>query len=316
MEDKDNRENKIKKSLKYSILDGSFYSVMVGFGESFFSAFAIFLKATNFEIGLLSSLPQALGSFLQIFSKHLIDIFKSRKLFVCTAAFIQGLIYILVALTFFFGTFSIYALILFVSIYYILGMVLSPAWTSWMGDLVNEKERGSYFGMRNKVTGFFFFISFIAAGYILQKFSVSGYVYLGFVALFAVAFISRIFSFIYLTKKFEPEYKQSEENYFSFTDFVRQSLLSTNYGVFVSYLCLMNFSVYVAAPFFTPYMLKDLAFDYRIFTVITAVSLVVKFLMMPVWGKLSDKYGTIKVLTLCGFLMPVLPLLWVFSANI
>jgi MFS family permease len=78
----------------------------------------------------------------------------------------------------------------------------------------------------------------------------------------------------------------------------------------------MNFSVYVAAPFFTPYMLKDLAFDYRIFTIITAVSLVAKFVMMPVWGKLSDKYGTIKVLTLCGFWMPLLPLLWVFSANI
>jgi MFS family permease len=316
MEKESDREDRIKKSLKYSVIDGSFYTAMVGFGESFFSAFAVFLKATNFQIGLLSSLPQALSAFLQIFSNKLISMFKSRKMLVCTAALIQSLMYILVALTFFFGKFSVYALIIFVSLYYVLGMTLNPAWTSWMGDLVSEKERGSYFGMRNRVTGFFFFVSFIAAGYILQKFSVSGYVYLGFVAIFAIALISRVFSFIYLTKKYEPEYVQLKENYFSFADFIKQSLLSTNYGTFVLYLCLMNFSIYVAAPFFTPYMLKDLAFDYRIFTIITAVAIITKFIMMPVWGKLSDKYGTIKVLTLCGFLMPICPLLWVFSADI
>ena len=161
MEKETDKEEKIRKSLKYSIIDGSFYTTMVGFGESFFSAFAVFLKATNFQIGILSSLPQALSAFLQIFSNKLIRTFKSRKLLVCTAALIQSLMYILVALTFFFGKFSVYALIIFVSFYYMLGMALNPAWTSWMGDLVNEKNRGSYFGMRNRITGFFFFISFI-----------------------------------------------------------------------------------------------------------------------------------------------------------
>ena len=79
-------------------------------------------------------------AFLQIFSNKLIRTFKSRKLLVCTAALIQSLMYILVALTFFFGKFSVYALIIFVSFYYMLGMALNPAWTSWMGDLVNEKK--------------------------------------------------------------------------------------------------------------------------------------------------------------------------------
>ncbi|HLC98962.1 MAG TPA: MFS transporter, partial [Candidatus Nanoarchaeia archaeon] len=65
-------EDKIRKSLKYSIMDGAFYSAMVGFGESFFSAFAIFLKASNLQIGLLGSLPIALGSVSQLYSNRLI----------------------------------------------------------------------------------------------------------------------------------------------------------------------------------------------------------------------------------------------------
>jgi len=63
-------------------------------------------------------------------------------------------------------------------------------------------------------------------------------------------------------------------------------------------------------------MLYDLKLNYTTFTIITAVALITKFAMMPVWGKLSDKYGTKKVLVLAGFLMPATPIFWIFSKNI
>ena len=62
------QDEKIQKSLRYSIFDGAFSAAMIGFGESFFVPFALFLKATSIQIGVLSSLPQALGSLLQLFS--------------------------------------------------------------------------------------------------------------------------------------------------------------------------------------------------------------------------------------------------------
>ena len=34
-------DEKIRKSLKYSILDGAFSASMIGFGESFFTAYAV-----------------------------------------------------------------------------------------------------------------------------------------------------------------------------------------------------------------------------------------------------------------------------------
>src|SRR3989338_532485 len=163
-------DDKVKRSLKYSILDGTFYSMMVGFGESFFSAFAVFLKATNIQLGLLGSLPQTLGSLSQFFSNRLIKLFNSRKRFVCIGALLEGLMYIPIALVFFLGKFQVYYLILFICIYWILGMILSPAWSSWMGDLVNEKERGVYFGRRNRIAGFASFVSLLIGGYILHNF--------------------------------------------------------------------------------------------------------------------------------------------------
>ena len=152
---------KIEKSLRYSILDGTFYSAMVGFGESFFSVFAVFLKANNIELGLIGSLPKTLGALLQLYSDKLLHILRSRKKLICISALLQGLMYIPIALVLFMGEFKVIHFIFFVSLYSVFAMILAPAWNSWMGDLVNEWERGSYFGKRNKITGFTAFVSFL-----------------------------------------------------------------------------------------------------------------------------------------------------------
>src|SRR3989344_5581873 len=166
----DKNDERIRKSLRYSILDGAFYAAMVGFGETFFQAFAVFLKATNTQLGLLGSLPQTLGSLSQLLSNRLIKFFRTRKRLICTSVLLEALIFIPIALVFFFGTLRVYHLIFFVSLYWILGMILVPAWSSWMGDLVDERKRGDYFGRRNRISGMVVLITFLVGGYILQRF--------------------------------------------------------------------------------------------------------------------------------------------------
>ena len=308
-------ERNINQTLKSSIKDGIFSSTMVGFGESFFSAFAVFLKANNIQLGLLGSLPQTLGSLSQLLSNKIIDYFKSRKKVVCIGAFLQALMYIPIAFLFLFEKFNIYYLLLFVSLYWIFGTIISPAWNSWIGELVPSEKRGVYFGKRNKLAGFSSFISFLMGGYILQILSSGKTQYIGFTIIFLIAFASRIISFYYLTKGYEHKYVTVNEAKFTFIEFLKKAKFR-NYGLFVIYLCTMNFSIYIAAPFFAPYMLNNLNFDYKTFTIVSAAALITKFIMMPMWGKLTDKYGSKKVLTVSGFLMPILPLLWTLSTDL
>ena len=308
-------EKKIKKSLLYSVFDGSFHSAMVGFGESFFSAFAVFLKASTTQIGLLGSLPQTLGSLSQLLSSYFIRLFKSRKNFLCTAVLLQALLYIPIALVFFFGDFRVYHLILFIGLYFIFGMIASPAWSSWMGDLVSADGRGAYFGKRNTIAGFVSFFSLLTAGYVLQHFSTSlNLQYLGFVLIFLLAFVFRMISFSFLVRKYEPSYTEISSQQIHFFDFIR-GLTSRNYGLFMIFRSVMNFSVYIASPFFAAYMLYDLQLDYLHYTLLIASSILSKYISMPVWGKAADRYGTKKVLTLAGFLMPAVSLFWLVSGN-
>ena len=307
---------RIRKSLKYSVLDGSFAASMIGFGESFFPAYAVFLMASNIELGLLTSLPLLLGSVVQLYTHTLLCRLKTRKKLVSVMALLQGIMYLPIAIVFFLGTDSVFWLILFACVYWVFGMVLSPAWNSWMGDLVDEKERGGYFGRRNKITGAASFFSYLLAGIILYLYPEENiYEYLGFVTIFLLAFSSRMISSVFLMKKYEPAFEVPSEPEFSFLEFIKEARFR-NYGRFVLYLSFINFSVYLAAPFFTPYMLKDLQLDYMSFTLVNAVAIVTKLLSMPVWGRASDQYGTRKVLSLSGYLMPIVPVLWIFSGNI
>lgn len=290
---------------------------MIGFGESFFVPYAVFMKASAFQVGLLSSLPQALGALLQVFSNWLIRGLASRKRLVVSGGALQALMLLPIAFVFFFGELKIPYLILFACLYFGFGMIVGPAWNSWMGDLVVEDRRGAYFGRRSKITGATTFVSLLLAGWIMQQFGGSGAErqYNGFVIIFMIAFACRMGSVRYLLKKFEPPYAVLREAEFSFLGFLRQAIFR-NYGRFVIYLGLMNFSVFVAAPFFTPYMLNDLKLDYLTFTIINASAVIAKVLTLPIWGRAADRFGARRVLGLTGYLMPIVPIVWLVSSNI
>ncbi|MFH2021339.1 MAG: MFS transporter [archaeon] len=310
----DETKQKVKKSLLFSIVDGTFYSSMIGFGESFLQAFAVLLKATSFQLGLLAALPTFFSSLFQLGASKFIKIFGSRKKLVVTCAFLEGFMYIPIALSFYFGEMSFNILLLFVTLYWIVGRIISPAWNSWMGDLVREKDRGKYFGRRLRITGIATFVTFIFGGYILQEMSDLSLRYYGFAIIFALAFISRLISISFLVKQYEPEYKP-EERKFRIHQFISNAEFSEPRKLSI-YLNLMGFAVNVAAPFFAAYMLYDLKMDYLSFTLINAASILIKFVAMPLWGRVCDRFGNRKVLSLASYLIPIIPLLWLFSHNL
>ena len=139
--------------------------------------------------------------------------------------------------------------------------------------------------------------------------------YEGFILIFLIALISRMISLLYLYKQYEPAYQVLREAEFGFLQFFQEPQFR-NYRSFVIYLGLMNFAVFISGPFFTPYMLKDLQMDYLTFTLVNASSIIVKVLSLPVWGKAVDRFGARRVMSLAGYLMPIIPVLWLFSRDV
>lgn len=308
-------EEKKKKTLTYSILDGSAWSVMAGFGESYLAPFAIALRATNQQIAMLFSLPQWLGSIFQLYSTKAMDIVKSRKKLINITVFLQALTWIpIFLLPFFFRNYSIAFLIFFVCFYWIFGQFAAPAWNSLMGDLVEENKRGAYFGRRNWISGFVGFVSVFIAGVILSLLSVAN-VWLGFFILFMVAMVSRFVSLYYLNLMYEPPYTTKKTDYFTFPAYLKR-LRETNYGKFVIYVALITLAVQIAGPFFAVYMLEELNLSYLDYTIIVSAATVSTFISMVYWGRNIDKFGARNVLMASSIVLCIVPLQWLFSANV
>ena len=305
----------VARSLRYSVRDGVAYSIMSGAGEIYFSAYALFLKASTTQIALLAAIPPLLGSFAQLFAVWLERRFGRRKTIILAGVLAQTFAWLpVIWLPYLFPEHAVIVLILCVVWFYASGNLASPVWNSLMGDLVPERKRGRYFGVRTRYMSLTGFIALVAAGGVLHFWELRDETRLGFLIIFSVAALARVYSFLQIARMVEPSYTPPpRERLFAPGWWPRMRVSA--FARFVSFFGLMNFSVAIAAPFFTVYMLRDLHFTYLEFTTAIATSVLVQFLTLALWGRLCDVFGARRVLAVTGALIPVLPSLWLVSTE-
>jgi MFS family permease len=138
--------------------------------------------------------------------------------------------------------------------------------------------------------------------------------YGGFILIFSLAFLARGLSAYFLSRMSNPPYPFEKEHDFSLKEFLSQTRHS-NFARFVLYTGLIHFSVMIAGPFFSVYMLRDLHFSYLQFMAASSISVLFQFLTLQYWGRFGDQFGNKKLLVLTGFGLPLLPWLWLVSPN-
>lgn len=305
-------------SLRASVLDAVFFSVMFGFGESFISAYGIFLGASPLQVGLLASLPLLMGAISQLVGVFLMDRGIKRKSIVVWGTVLQALTWIPIGSLCLLGGKDIDLASILIGLtvtYFILGFLVTPVWTSLLGDLVPPEIRGRYFGKRNRIAGTTLLLSLLLAGFLLRAGEANGVKSQVFVFLFFSAGFARLISSYFLSKHEDLPYEFDRKDYFSFWRFIKQSHRS-NFGKFVLYHAGVHLAVFLAGPYFIIYMLKELGFSYFEYTIVIAAALISNISMMQVWGIFGDRYGNKRILTVCGVLLVIVPTLWVFSSSI
>jgi MFS family permease len=311
---------KIKSGLKYSILDGAAHASMLGIGEHYLLAYAIFLSASDLQLAFVATFPIFIAAIAQLYSVKLMHKMKTRKHAVITFAAIQGLIWIPIILTYFSKVDPVSSLIFFVTLYWVFGLMSNPIWTSWIGDLVPRSIRGKFFGKRSLVASFSVFVSFILGGFILTYAKGTlGDAFIGFAIIFGLALIARMISIVFLIKQYEPKLSADSENEFSLKDFLfhfKKRLKKGHFNTLVLYMSFMSFSIYLSAPYIVANILKELNFTYFQYTIASAAFLITQMLFFVIWGKLSDKYGSLSILKLTGFLMALNPILWLIPRTL
>lgn len=304
-----------ESSLQSATREGVAFSLMTGAGEAYFSAYAIFLKASTAQIAFLAAVPALLGSFAQLLSAWLGHHTGRRKLIMFLGVALQACTWLpMIWLPFFFPQHAVPIFLGSVILYYAAGNLASPVWCSIMGDLVHEDERGRYFGFRSRLMSLANFFALGAAGLVLHLWKLQSQTHIGFLLIFSAAMLARFYATYQVTRIIEPASAPTITPSVSFRESLR-GLRHSPFTRFSVFLALMNFSAGIAGPFFSVYMLRDLGFSYLEFMASSAAVVLVQFFTLSVWGRLSDAFGNRLILAVTGFIVPVLPLLWLFSTN-
>ncbi|MFA5174144.1 MAG: MFS transporter [Candidatus Pacearchaeota archaeon] len=307
-----------RESRKYSIIEGSFSTVKASLGDSYITPFALAVNSSNSMIALLSSIPGFLGPLSQWFSSSTLMEKYKRKKIVSRGLLFESLMWLaMIAIAILSYKRILISslpllLLIFFSIYTALAHLSSPPWFSWMGDIVDEKNRGRWFAKRTAIHSTIAIIFTISAAFFLDFFKKHTWTIFGFMILFSLAMISRLTARYFMAKQYEPDLKLKDGHYFSFWQFIKKAP-TNNFGKFSIFRALLNFSVMIASPFFAVYMLKNLQFSYTTYMIVTLSTTLFAVLTVRIWGKFADKYGNYQVMKLTSVFISLFPIFWLIS---
>lgn len=309
----DSEELEKKKSLKY--FHGEVGAEAAGEAANAYAPASLLAAgAGSSTVAMMSTLNNFVAAFLYTKVPTVIQRIGSRKRAVLLLAFLDAIGWIpLIAILLFFKPINPLWLIPCWIFNLIPGMLLAPARSSWLADLVPGNVRGKYFGLRAAISGAVYIGAFFMFSGVLELFHER--VLLGFALLFFVAFVADAVCFLIYSRIHNTPVTMEKDADFGFFDFLSETR-QRNLGKFILFVAVFQFAVYIASPFFAPYMLVDLHFTYIFFALIFASEFLAKVLVVTFWGKYADKVGNLKVMRIVSFALPFVPLLWLVSPNV
>lgn len=292
---------------------------MSGVCDNYLGAFAIFLEASAQQIAWVVAIPQLVGAWAQ-----LVSVWLGRRgirrggLIVGGAAFQSATITVFIVLCARSYEDAIVILIVAAMLFQAGGNFVQPHWRAAMVLLVPIERRGRYFARRSRITAVTSFIALAGGGLVLHAATLLDWTAAGFACLFALALAGRVASVRLLAglKEFEPPPVPPADRALGATwRELRRALADVPFRRFTLFVSLMQGAVAIAGPFFSVHMLRNLGFSYAEFMANLAASIVLQLVTLNSWGYISDHLGNRIVLVTTAFLIPILPMLWVFSDN-
>jgi len=308
---------RLRRDLRASVADGASYSLMVGLGETYLPAFAIAVGLGQVAAGLVAAVPVVLGAVIQLISPYAVQRLGSLRRWVVLCAATQALSFVPLLLTALGWLPAVQssawtaAAVVYstATLYWAAGMGTGPAWNTWMNRLIPARRRATFFARRSRFTHGCVLVGLVAGGLALHATAHGRHELATFGAIFAAAAVFRLLSARFLAMQSEPRQDLDNHRHVPPGELMQRTRHRAD-GRLLAYLLAIQLATYVAAPYFTPYMLKQLHQSYAQYMLLTAVSYVVKVASAPLAGRIAAHFGARRLLWLGGLAVIPLPWLW------
>jgi MFS family permease len=300
-----------RRNLRWFWVDGLFAAASDSIPLTFFTLYLLAIGMTGEQVGLLNSLTNLSAALILLPGALMVERFGHRKeLTVFWGGGVARFLLVVLALLPLGMTGKM--LILMVMAVTILrslaGNLAFPAWMSFTADIVPIEGRGRYFASRNLImSAAAMLVTYLAGQWITQNGSLAAY-QIALIISFMLGMIST-FSF---NKIQDPRPDHRSADSFSFRSAVADLRASPVFLAFCAVAAIWNFSLNITAPFFTVYMVQELNFTAAMVAMASIIPGVTKILTQRKAGELADRFGARKIQAVLMFLIPILPIAWIF----
>ncbi|MDT8286453.1 MAG: MFS transporter [Elusimicrobiales bacterium] len=300
---------RVRRSVRASIKDGLAWAGMTGFVEPYLIPFALALGASNPAIGFLRAAPPLAASAAQLLNERMIMALGSCRRAVRLDVLAQALsLFAASAAGLLPERWAFPCLAAAMIVYTVAGNLTGPPWAALMGEYIPASRRGAFFGLRNQVVGVTFFAASLAAAKFLKFYPGV----MAFSGLFAAAGFFRLLSFRFIGGMYErPAGCHMPRPAAPGPAAPRDPSLTP----FLLTIFAVMFSAFLAAPYFSVYLLKDLEYGYLRYVAVMTSGQVVTYMVMRRWGWLADSFGSVRVLRFAFLGIPLIPLLWALAPS-
>ncbi len=303
------------RSLDRGVKDGMGQAVLTGAVDNYMAAYAVLLGLTASQVAVASTFPGWIGSFIQVAGAWLARRGLRRKVLIVAGCAIQvAALPAVLVLPWLFPNHAYLILMASAAVYHAGNHLMQPSWISLIGDHLPENRRGRYFGRRTGLASIIGFLAMTVAGGILHWFEAQDLARAGFATIFALGGFGRLYSLWQLSRVNDPGDTSDGERLSADAGGFRR-LWQSNFFRYSLSIGLMLAAVSFASPFFTVYMLRELHFTYLEFMGNMAAAAATQALLLPVWGRVRDSRGNRLVIIVSGALIPLVPVVWVFTTN-
>lgn len=313
-------EEKLKHhSRRISIKHSIYSSLKLSLGDHYIKPFAIAINSSNSLVAMITSITGIFGPLSQLIGSKRLGKHK-RKNVISRAVLIESITWLIFALLGLLYLLDIkreiipLALIVLFSLTTFFANYGYPAWFSLMGEIVDKKNRGRWFSKRTTISSFILVVFSLLAAIGLEYLKKVGKLHLGFVILFALAFLARLECSRLILKYYDKKHKKRKpfkEGLFRFL----KNAPKTNFGRFTLFRGMFAVSIAISSSVIAIYLLRYLEFDYISYILISLAGTLFTVVLINVWGKVADTYGNYKVLAITSIFIPLTPLLWIISPS-
>jgi len=298
----------LRLNLRSMLGDGAAFSWMVGIGETYVPAFVLALGLGHVAAGLVATVPLLAGSLLQLAAPRLVRAVGSYRVWVASCAAGQSASLWLMAFLAWNPSWPPSLVFVAAAFYWGMGFAAGPAWNAWAEFLVPKRLRALFFARRVRVCQSFILLGLVTGGVLLRAAP------FGLRATFGLLFVSgavaRLVSALLIARQTD---RCSREPRAPSSDRTSAFPWRGSGARLVFYLMCVQVGVYLAGPYFTPYMLTKLRLPYFEYMLLLSAAFLGKIVALPWFGAYAKRAGANRLLWLGGIGIVPVAAAWIVS---